>query len=230
MRSALLASPTYGAVEPKCRRSIHVTMMTAARHGLIWAGDVSQDKMSFMDARNAAAEFLFDNQDVADGIVWIDSDMVPAPDSLWRLMNTVEARNYDFVSGVYHQRRGQHKPVFYRYNAEADGFAISELYEPDKIIRADGCGFGFVWTSLHAIRTIAALPSFSRDRGGWFPDHHWGTQSEDLGFCKHAMAASIPLYVDTGVQVGHLGENEVINRDHYLQALAPKGTTRVQVV
>lgn len=227
---AFLAVPSYGPIDPLCARNLRIAMMSAARHGVDWVGDISADRMSFMDARNYSVQRLMEDPTVADGIMWVDSDIVCTPGSILRLLETSATNNYHFLSGVYHARRGNHRPVFFNYDPKLDKFEQSLMYEMDTIKPEGGCGFGFVWTSTKLLTDIQALPDFDPDHGGWFPDHHYGKVSEDLGFARLAHKAGHQLYVDTGVQVGHLGETEVITREHHLRVLAAtKGLTKVSV-
>ena len=228
---AFLTVPSYGPVDPLCARTLRIAMMSAARGGTDWVGDISSDRMSFMDARNYSVQRLMEDPTIADGIMWVDSDMVPEAGSILRLLETATRKGYTFVSGVYHARRGNHRPVFFNYDPKTDIFKQALTYEIDTIKPEGGCGFGFVWTSTQLLLDIRALPDFDPDKGSYFPDHHFGNVSEDLGFCRLAHKAGHQLYVDTGVQVGHLGETEVITRDHHLRVLlATKGLTKVSVV
>jgi hypothetical protein len=226
----LLASPTYGPVDPQCVTAIRAAVMTAGRHGTDWLGDLAPDRMTYSDARNVCAKVVAESPSLGmDGVVWVDSDMVPEPDSILKLVVTAQTHSFDFLSGVYHQRKGKHCPTFYRSD-DAGLFLQSTIYPDNTIFPVDGCGFGFCFTSTKLILAIKSLPDFSEKRGGWFPDHHYGAVSEDLGFCKYATSAGFQLFVNSAIQVGHLGDSEVITRAHYLKALAgPEGTTAVVV-
>lgn len=214
----VLTSPTYGMREPKPSSALMVAVMTAGNRGTRWLGDVSPDRMSFADARNHVAEFVTDHlADEADGVVWVDSDIVPAPDSIHRLLTTVEQGGYDFLSGVYHARNGEHRPVFYNVD-ERGKLRQGVFYEMDKIVEVGAAGFGFVYTSTRLLLAIKALPK-PTERTGWF---HYGEISEDLYFCQLARQAGFKLYVDTGIQVGHQGAAVTVTRDTYLAALAAR--------
>lgn len=225
---ALLASPTYGPVDPHCVSALRNAVMVASRRGVEWMGDLSPDRMKYSDARNYCATILAGKPGLADGIMWVDSDIDPPPDAILRLLHAVNTRGADFYSGVYHQRAGEHKPVFFAHVGN-DLYKQYDVYEPNTVTPEGGCGFGFVWTSTQLIKDIEALPEFSTDRGGWFPDHQYSGSSEDLGFCTLARHANYQLFVDTGIQVGHMGPTEIITREHHLRSLTGvKGATKVQ--
>lgn len=220
----IVASPTYGYVEPTCRAALMVATMTAARHGTDFIGFVAPDRMSFSDARNRCIELTLDQDpDLADGLLFVDSDIRPQPDSIWKLMRQVEEKKLDFVSGVYHHRAGEFRPCF--YHMDDDGKLRNNILYEENVLKPEGAsGFGFLWTSAKLILAIKSLPGFSKDQGGWFPDRRHGAEtSEDLSFCKLARAAGFQLYVDTGIQVAHLGDVNFVTRETYLQSLVAKG-------
>lgn len=133
-----------------------------------------------------------------------------------RLLSSVVDFKADFVTGVYHKRIAPHEPTFYMYDRQTGDFRSCEQYPDNVFAPIDGCGFGFVYTSRKLIEKIAELPSFNEEIG-WFPDTRdvKGGYGEDMGFCKHAMDAKIQLYVNTGIQLGHMGDPEAIYRKHY---------------
>lgn len=217
----LLACPTYGPVDPRCVSTLRYSMMVAAHHGTSWIADASPDRMTYSTARNTVAQWVFDNPSKVDGIMWVDSDIVPEPDSIWRLLGTAEKHGHDILSGVYHERHPPHEPLFHTFNPETRHFKRCHVYEPNTIIAVDGCGFGFVWTSTKSIQTIRKHPDFNPDTGRWFPDNRQSASGfgEDLSFCFYAMQMGVRVHVDTGVQVGHCGEMEVVTREHQIRLL-----------
>lgn len=174
--------------------------------------------MGFADARNFCVSQLAPKPSQADGIMWVDSDIEPEPNSILRLLHAVSQRKADFYSGVYHQRAGEHKPVFYQHVGN-DQYKQYEVYEPNRVTPEGGCGFGFVWTSTELIKAIEDLQEFDANRGGWFPDHRYCGTSEDLGFCTLARHAGYQLFVDTGIQVGHMPAPKAVTREDYLRSL-----------
>jgi hypothetical protein len=227
MRAALVV-PSYGNTDSQCAKDVRVSMMNAAVKGLEWVGDISPDRMGYAAARNTATQqFIEAGPDFADGIMWIDNDIRCSPASISRLIYQAKRLKADFISGVYHHRGGKYKPVFYIFKEAKKGeprgrFYSVEDYPEDTLAPADACGFGFVWTSSKLIDAIARHPDFN-ERGGWFPDNRdSGGFGEDLSFCYQAMRCGIQLYVDTGIQLGHMGDPEVITREQHLKALAEK--------
>lgn len=208
--SALLVSPTYGGVDPACARSLRVAVMGAASHGLKWAGDASPDRLGYGFARNISANHLRQDPAKADGILWVDSDIVLKNDSIIRLLTAVKAYNLDFISGVYHARKPPYLPVIYHWDDRVNRYLQAVTYPKDQILSLDACGFGFVWTSSCLINGMADSSDFKASEG-WFPDRRdVGGFGEDISFCDIAKKAGFQLYLDTGVQVGHSGDVKVI--------------------
>jgi len=196
-------------------------MMVASNNGLMWGGDSSPDRMGFSAARNKVAQAMLEGgKDLADGIIWVDSDIRMPPKTFLSLLASARQFNASFVTGVYHQRGGLHRPVFYEWDERAKTFRSAMDYPPNVFAPTGGCGFGIVWTGLDVIEKIADHPDFD-DRTGWFPDRRdAGGFGEDLSFCHLAIKAGVQLYVNTEVQVGHLGDPEVITKEHYVKALS----------
>jgi hypothetical protein len=245
--SAILASPTYGAVDAACVRDLRVAVMTAAARGLHWVGDASADKMAFGWARNAAVFSLRKvRQDTegntlptADGIMWVDSDIRMKPDSIVRLLTTVRSHNLDFVTGVYHSRKPHFLPVLYhRVMVDIEGKPMEKGrylqvldYPKDTIISADASGFGFCYTSAKAIETIASKSPDFTPKGGWFPDlRDGGGYGEDIAFCHQAWKSGVQLFVDTGVQVGHTGDPQVVWEEDFRKQGITIDDPRIQKV
>ena len=217
-KKAVLACPSYGPIDPDCVKSVRIAIMHSVSRGLHWVGDASPDRMMFSTARNTVAQFLYENPGEADGVLWIDSDIIVPKEAISRLLtNTVYEPGIDFITGVYHQRLPVHNPVFYNFNHEKKTFQPAEEYPLDTIGAIDGCGFGFVWTSTRVFKAIRELKTFD-PKGGWFADKRdVGGFGEDLSFCYQAKLAGIQLWVDTGIIVGHSGEKKVVWREDFIR-------------
>lgn len=232
---AVLCVPTYGPVDPLCARSVRLAVMFAANKGLKWHGDVSPDRLGYGAARNTSVQFTLTEQPEADGIMWVDSDIKTPLWGIARLLDTVIGGNMDFASGVYHQRSPIHTPIFYHYNEDLKLFQPADDYPPNYIGNADGCGFGFCWTSANMLRAMSKHSSFTSN-GGWFPDRRdIGGFGEDLSFCYMAREAGFKLYIDTGVQVGHAADARFIYEEDFRREKAkfvqsPEYTERSETV
>jgi GT2 family glycosyltransferase len=170
--------------------------------------------MGWSGARNTGAQSLLESD--ADGCMWVDSDILMAPGVMARLIHTAVKNDFSILSGIYHQRDIPYSPVIYEYNPSGDDFKQLYMYPKDCVINPGGCGFGFVWTHRRVFEKIAKMSDFDSDRGGWFPDlRDVSGKGEDLAFCSKAQRAGFQIHVDTSIQVGHVGDGEVISiKDH----------------
>ena len=143
-----------------------------------------------------------------DYIMWFDSDMIFAPDTLEKLM----AHDKSFVSGVYYKRTGTYEPVIYEaINHYEDGRAEAITYKDypkDKLFKAQGVGFGCVLLKTSLLLEMAA------EFKDWFTPYD--RMGEDLSFCKRATELGHDIWVDPTVQCGHVGQ--IIVTDKFYNA------------
>jgi len=211
----MLVTPTYGPVDPICAKDLRVAVMGASNHGVYWCGDGSGDRMGYSLTRNGSTQIAYEKEDIG-GIMWVDSDIRPAPNSILSILASVRDFKAEFVTGIYHQRAGRNLPVIYDFDEETEHFRQYQGYPENTFMPVDGCGFGFVWTSRKLIRAIAEHPEFKQE-DGWFPDKRdAGGYGEDLSFCYQARRAGFQLYANTSVQVGHLAAPYVVTRQDFL--------------
>lgn len=152
------------------------------------------------NARNMIAEnairFGFDR------VLWLDSDMTFAPDTLKRLIADMDGR--DFVSALYFMRTTPTKPVvysdiWYRVNAnEATAGATNVTDYPEGIFEIAGSGFGCVMTSVLMLKTLV-----ERYGAPFTPMMGLG---EDMAFCWRATQNGFRLFCDSRIKCGHIGQ------------------------
>jgi hypothetical protein len=206
----ILASPTYGPVDPMAARCLRVAIMVAARyHTLI--GDISPDRMEYSAARNTVLKNSI--RAGADGVVWVDSDIMPPANGITKLL----VHNRDFVSGVYFQRVAPHFPMFGKLLDKSDNFSWATEWPANTIAPMDGCGFGFVYTSTRLLRALAN--KFDKP-------FEYGANSEDLTFCRRAKECGFQLYVDTGIMCKHQGDAVQIGPEHFTMRAVKVADTR----
>lgn len=145
----------------------------------------------------------------ADYILWLDSDMVFAPDTLQRLMADIEQQGEDVImSGLYFRRVAPFSPVAYDLLEIEDGKATWNECKtvPDEIFEIQGCGFGCVLAPTSAFVDVAAK------YGGMFTPIN-GT-GEDLSFCWRARQLGWRFLCDPRIELGHVGHH-VITRQYW---------------
>ena len=138
-----------------------------------------------------------------DRIMWFDSDMKFAPDTLMRLSADMD-QGFDMVSGLYFTRKPPIKPVVYdelSWMQTDDGCDVraSNYYEyPEGLVECAGVGFGCVLTSVDLIRRVG-------DRFG-LPFSPLQGLGEDLSFCWRVIQIGAKMHIDTRVKCGHIGQ------------------------
>lgn len=188
-----------------CMDMVHTSFLQA----LIGLRRVGDTRVSFQvsslvyDARNNLAK-----QAVTEGydrVLWLDSDMVFAPDFLERLSADMD-EGREMVCGLYFKRRPNFSPVIYKelnYTNNDEKMEVNvkltpyEDYPKDDIFKIAACGFAGVLMSTDLINRIGnayGLP-FSPAIG----------LGEDLSFCLRAGLLGAEMYCDSRAKMGHVG-------------------------
>ena len=150
-------------------------------------------------ARNEIALYACEND--FDRVLWLDSDMVFPKDTMIRLSEDMEGR--EFVSGLYFKRKPPYSPTIFakcgtvevepgQYQATA---AVYDKY-PDGIFPIAACGFGCVMTTTDLIKRVM-------DKYGmpFSPMYGFG---EDLTFCMRVAQTGGTMYCDSRIKCGHI--------------------------
>lgn len=144
-----------------------------------------------------------------DYVLWIDSDMILAPDTLEKLMKHMEAGK-NIVSGVYYRRSGSYTPVMFKSLTRLeDGGVKSENYDDypkDAPFKVAGVGFGCV-----LMRASILFEMFAQYNDWFTPE---GRAGEDVSFCMRATDMGFEIWVDPSVQCGHVGQ-VIVTKDFY---------------
>lgn len=142
-------------------------------------------------------------------VLWLDSDMVFQPDLFVRLKQVMDDNDLDILSGLYFRRTHPFTPVLYDHlevtaEGECEWSDLDEL--PDHLFECGGCGFGGVLIKTSVLATVREkyIDMFT-------PVFHMG---EDLSFCWRARQCGFKVWVDPGIELGHVGYSTV-NRQFY---------------
>jgi glycosyltransferase involved in cell wall biosynthesis len=146
--------------------------------------------------RNLMADYTIRNN--FDYMFWVDSDIVLPRDTLVKLLG----HNKDIVSGVYIQRKPDHKTPEVYLPTEFGGMrnATAEEVANPQLLEVAGCGFGCVLTKREVLSDIG-YPQFAYKSAL----DHKDTVSEDVDFCMKAAQKNYKVYVDTSIKCDHLG-------------------------
>jgi GT2 family glycosyltransferase len=143
-------------------------------------------------------------------LLMVDTDMVWAPDALTRLIQAADPVERPLVGALcYSPSAGETRPTMYEITQKPTGelaFAHRETWTEGTLARVTATGTGFLLIHRYALERVRDT---SLDPAApWFRESAVGAplslMGEDMTFCLRAGAANIPVYVHTGVQVGHM--------------------------
>jgi len=148
----------------------------------------------------------FLNDSTGDYMLWIDDDNIPQEDGLIRLLE----HNKPIVSGIYFKRRPPYEPIIMMDRRSGIGSERrADIFrEGEKgLIKVHSTGFGFILIKREVLEKMRELrfPHFSMKSG----------LGEDIWFCVQAQAAGYDVLMDTKIEVGHLGNREMVTSKTY---------------
>lgn len=150
-------------------------------------------------------------QSEADYVLWLDSDMTFEPDTLIRMMDTLQKNDLDILTGLYFRRVAPYSPVLFdQLDLVRDTFfEWSEFKElPSELFEVGGCGFGCVLMKTDPFLDVQAK------FGNMFAPI--GNTGEDLAFCWRARQCGFKIMCDPSIICGHVGY--VISDEKYYEA------------
>ena len=145
----------------------------------------------------------------ADWVLWLDSDMVFAPDTLQRMLKVCQDNSIDFLTAVCFRRKPPYTPcLFDRLEKVDKGASYTALLSvPEGLFKVGGCGFAGVLVSTQVILDVAA-----KFNGRMFdPIEGFG---EDVSFCWRARQCGYDIWCDSGIEFGHVG-NCIVTRGYF---------------
>ncbi len=176
-------------------------------------------------ARNTVTRRFLDKRD-ADWLLWIDADMQWSPPDVDLLLDAADPDERPVIGGLcFGMSQGALFPTIYQF-AEIEG-ALTTIrmpaYEPDAIMRCAATGAAFLLVHRGVLQSMAdaefnaAFPFFQETQNGPEP------VGEDITFCLRVAALGRPVFVHTGVRIGH-HKSHVLTEDMFL-AQKPKEAT-----
>lgn len=185
-------------------------------------------------ARNMITKDVINGHPDVTHLLWIDDDMVFQPDALNRLL----ALDLPFVGGLCFDRHSL-KPVIARLFDKSWGYEPNTIgwlwdYPKNRVIKVDRTGGAFLLIKREVFERVrdvecsrflcapqgkspeefeAQLKTAKAAYGEWWAPMPDECHAEDLSFCNRAQAAGFEIHVDTGLEIGHVGE-AVIGSDY----------------
>lgn len=146
------------------------------------------------DARERMAEYAIQNN--FEYIFFLDSDMIPPRHTIMSLIS----HNQDIVTGMIFKRKYPFQPCFYTkahvdkdYNPYMEGPMEPEKWPSEGALEIAGCGMACCLIKTEIFKKIQKPWFFPLPKAG-----------EDLSFCMKARKAGFHIFVDFGVDCGHL--------------------------
>lgn len=164
----------------------------------------------------------------AEWMWMVDSDMTFQPDTVERLLEHADPDSAPIVGGLCFgfNDAQQIQPTLYEMVDEDGELPRVGRYlewHPDAMMRVCATGAACLLIHRSVFERMRDVQLPDRDRPGfsdaypWFQETEYrgGPVGEDITFCWRARDLGIPIYVNTGVQLGHVKDRE-LNADVYL--------------
>ena len=145
----------------------------------------------------------------ADYVLWLDSDMVFAPDTLIRMLKVCKDNDIDFLTAVCFRRKPPYTPcLFDRLEKVEKGASYTALLSvPEGLFKVGGCGFAGVLMASDVLLSVQ-----SKFNGRMFdPMDGFG---EDVSFCWRARQCGYDIWCDSSIEFGHVG-NCIVTRGYF---------------
>ncbi len=142
-------------------------------------------------ARNHLVDRMLHHPIEPTHILFLDSDVLPAPDTLVKLLEAEQP----IVSGFYRKRLPPHEPVAFVKDKKGNLQPIAAAGR--RLQKVDAVGAGCLLIQREVFKKI---------KGPWFTSE-WtetGHLSEDFSFCEKAKKSGYKIYVDTTVTPLHV--------------------------
>ncbi|MBQ1292848.1 MAG: hypothetical protein IIY21_02335 [Clostridiales bacterium] len=196
MKKILIAVPCMDMVSARFAQSLATLQKIEGTQAIIsfLAGSL------VYDSRNKLAAMAVNME--ADYIMWFDSDMVFAPNTLVKMMKTLDEHpEIDILSGLYFRRATPFTPVLFKKLERAGSGVEYEDYKeiPDGLFEVAGCGFGCVLMKTDCLYGMVDEEGI----GNWFEP--FNKAGEDCAFCIRAREAGYKVYCDPDIALGHMG-------------------------
>ncbi|TXH55388.1 MAG: hypothetical protein E6Q97_08940 [Desulfurellales bacterium] len=174
--------------------------------------------------------FLFDPQlERAEWLWCIDTDMTWRPEALYQMLDVADPVERPVIGGLCFGGHpdGRIFPTLYSLARDEHGPYTEQIHEyPENVVLqvgATGAAFLLIHRSVF-VRMAAPHPHGYGTRPDgtmnpypWFYEggiHKGRPFGEDIAFCMRLAALQIPLFVHTGVKVGHV-KPTIMGESHY---------------
>jgi len=221
--SLLVADPTYGKPPAEFSQDSGWNLMytIGRKHPEIEHVYTQRDVRTYRQtARNGIAEAGLKLG--VTHILSLDDDHQFSGKDFTKLWNAMQTHpdQPKILSALYFTRSLSCAPCIFSLTDE--GTVPIFYYPPDEVMKVDVIGFGFVIIDVEIFRAMGPnLFNLGNDFG------------EDAAVCTRMLAAGYPVYVHTGVKIGHILETPmIVDEAHYFkvrEAIEHEREARAQV-
>lgn len=198
-----------------------------------WSG------VNVSDARNFLTNKFLDEVPTAEWLLWVDADMQFEPDDLHNLVESADPVERPIMGALCFGEDADRGlfPTLYAFQMTPEGETQSirlSDYPDDTLfeVAATGTAFLLIHRSvLEAMRErkfSATYPFFQELEMNGRP------VGEDIGFCARARSLGFPVFVNTGVQIGHhkphVLDAAMFRRQQGARMVASPATERIDVI
>lgn len=187
----MLGLPCFDHHKYRMRRALE-SMVLYSQDAGIRIGEPESPRGAMLPIQRAECVKMALGQ--CDYLLFVDSDMVMQANALVRLLG----RDVDIVSGLYFSRTPPFQPIAGKL-IDGKWEALAEWPERE-LIEVDGVGAGFLLIKTEVLKDT--------------PEPHWlwswdeknGYGGEDYFFCQQAKKAGFKVWLDTSLELTHIGE------------------------
>ncbi len=195
-----------------------------------------------VQARNQTIQGFLESK--VEWLLWLDTDMGFAPDTLDRLLSVADPVKRPIIGGLCFALREfapdgmggfrtTPNPTIFDWvttpNGE-QGFRARASYPVNSMVKCSGTGSACILIHRSVFERIR------KEHGDvWYnriPNETMKGQpiSEDLSLCLRAQALDMPVYIHTGVRATHFKSFWLGESDYWQRAIAPPATEPVDVL
>lgn len=165
----------------------------------------------------------------ADWLWMVDTDMTFAPDTVERLLEFAAPDTAPIVGGLCFgfDDKGEIQPTLFGLLGDPESPQVVRYreWQPDAMFQVAATGAACLLIHKAALERIRDIQIPGRATAGfndafqWFQEveHDGQPVSEDITFCWRAGLAGLPIYVNTGVQLGHIKDRELTMDAYFAQ-------------
>jgi GT2 family glycosyltransferase len=208
MSSTVIAFTSSGTVDALFNRSLLELLLWEQENGHTRVfrpqGDIISVRSGprIATARNAIVRRFLST--TAEWLWMLDTDMVFKPDTLDQLLDVADPNDHPIVGALCFGGGYTTSifPTLYVYDKE-QGIGTLNDYPLDELVSVDATGAACMVVHRSVFEELAKKHAAPQE---WFAESVWDNKEvgEDITFCIRARTIGLPIYVHTGIEVGHV--------------------------